>query len=75
MIGAVRALFEPYFQKARQEGIPLWLEAISEHSRLVYEHLSFQTVAQVRVGVGKVNGRGEFDENGEGLVIYGMIAE
>lgn len=41
----------------------------------MYEHLSFRTVAEVRLGVGKVKGNGELDENGEGLVVFGMIAD
>lgn len=73
--GVVRALIDPYLHRARAAGVPVWLEAISEHGRQVYEHLSFRTVAEVRLGVGKVNGDGELDVNGEGLVVFGMIAE
>lgn len=73
--GVVRALIDPYLHRARAAGIPVWLEAISEHGRQVYEHLSFRTVAEVRLGVGKVNGNGELDEKGEGLVVFGMMAE
>lgn len=71
----MRALIDPYLKRAREEGIPVWLEAISEHARQVYEHLSFRTVAKVRVGVGKANSRGELYDNGEGLIVYGMLAE
>ncbi|RAO66336.1 uncharacterized protein BHQ10_002348 [Talaromyces amestolkiae] len=73
--GVVRALIDPYLHRARAAGIPVWLEAISEHGRQVYEHLSFRTVAEVRLGVGKVNGNGELDKKGEGLVVFGMMAE
>lgn len=71
----MRALVDPYFKKAREQGVPLYLEAISEHARDVYEHLGFRTVAAVRLGVGRTNARGELDENGEGIMLYGMIAE
>lgn len=73
--GVIRALIDPYLHKARTAGVPVWLEAISDHGRQVYEHLSFRTVAEVRLGVGKVNADGILDENGEGLVVYGMVAE
>ncbi|KAJ9252951.1 hypothetical protein DTO207G8_4471 [Paecilomyces variotii] len=73
--GAVRALIDPYLKKAREQGAAVWLEAITEHGKQVYEHLSFRTVAEVRIGVGKTNSKGEFDENGEGILVYGMMAE
>lgn len=68
------ALIGQYLEKARADGIPVWLEAISEHGRQVYEHLSFRTVEEIRLGVGKVNPKGEPDENGQGMVVYGMLA-
>jgi hypothetical protein len=68
-------LFDPYIARARAEGIPLWLESISEHSRQVYEHLGFRTVAEARMGVGKANAKGELEEDGEGVLVYGMICE
>jgi hypothetical protein len=71
----VRALFDPYIARARAEGTPLWLESISEHSRQVYEHLGFRTVAEARIGVGKASARGELQDGGEGVLVYGMIYE
>jgi hypothetical protein len=73
--GVVRALVDPWLQRARAEVVPAWLEAITEHSRQVYEHLGFRTVGEGRFGVGKANARGELEEGGEGMVVYGMIAE
>ncbi|KAL1979667.1 hypothetical protein VTN96DRAFT_5394 [Rasamsonia emersonii] len=73
--GVVRALIDPYLERARAQGVPVWLECMSEHGRQVYEHLSFRTVAEVRLGVGKVNASGEPDEKGEGLTLYAMMAE
>jgi hypothetical protein len=74
-IGVIRALFEPYFARAQEQGVPLWLEAISEHSKEVYEHLGFKTVATVRMGVGKATAEGELQEGGEGVLVYAMIKE
>lgn len=73
--GVVRALVDPYFKKAREQGVPLYLEAITEHARDVYAHMGFRTIAEVRLGVGRTNSRGELDENGEGIILYGMMAE
>lgn len=73
--GVVRALFEPYIARAREEGVPLWLEAISEHSKQVYEHIGFRTVDTMRIGVGKATADGELKEGGEGVLIYAMIME
>ncbi|OKL60156.1 hypothetical protein UA08_04904 [Talaromyces atroroseus] len=73
--GVIRALFEPYFTRAQEQGVPLWLEAISEHSKQVYEHLGFKTVATMRMGVGKASADGELQEGGEGVLVYAMIKE
>ncbi|KAL4973829.1 hypothetical protein BDW66DRAFT_168303 [Aspergillus desertorum] len=73
--GVVRALIAPYLEEARRQGVPVWLEAISEHGRRVYEHFGFRTVAELRLGVGRTNSRGELDVNGGGMLVYGMMAE
>ncbi|KAL4946281.1 hypothetical protein BDV06DRAFT_218610 [Aspergillus oleicola] len=73
--GAVRAVIEPYIKKAREQGVPLWLEAINDHARDVYQRFGFRTVAEARVGVGRTSSRGELDENGEGMLVYAMMAE
>jgi len=73
--GVVRALFEPYIARAREQGLPLWLEAVSEHSKEVYEHIGFRTVATMRMGVGKASADGELQEGGEGILMYAMIME
>ncbi|KUL82165.1 hypothetical protein ZTR_09555 [Talaromyces verruculosus] len=73
--GVVRALFEPYIARARQDGVPIWLEAVNEHSKQVYEHIGFKTVATLRMGAGKAAPNGELQEGGEGVPIYAMIME
>ncbi|KAL4993148.1 hypothetical protein BDV10DRAFT_198550 [Aspergillus recurvatus] len=73
--GVVRALVGPYLEKVRKQGVPIWIEAISEHGHCVYDHLGFRTVAELRLGVGRTNSGGELDENGEGMLVYGMVAE
>lgn len=71
----MRALFEPYIKRAREQGVPLWLEAVSEHARKVYEHIGFRTLTPFRVAVGKASADGEFKEGGEGILMYPMIME
>lgn len=73
--GVVRALFEPYIARAREEKVPIWLEAVSEHSKQVYEHFGFKTVAILRMGEGKASPDGELQEGGEGIILWAMILE
>ena len=74
-VGVIRALFEPYIARARHEGVPIWLEAVSEHSKQVYEHLGFRTVATLHMGAGKATPDGELQVGGQGVPIYAMILE
>ncbi|EED24594.1 conserved hypothetical protein [Talaromyces stipitatus ATCC 10500] len=73
--GVIRALFEPYIARAREEGATIWLEAVSEHSKQVYEHFGFRTVATMRMGEGKASPDGELQDGGEGILVYAMILE
>lgn len=73
--GVIRALFEPYIARAKQDGVPIWLEAVTEHSKQVYEHLGFRTVTSLRMGPGKASPDGELQDGGEGIPIYAMILE
>ncbi|KAL4947110.1 hypothetical protein BDW69DRAFT_190496 [Aspergillus filifer] len=72
--GAVRAVIEPYMEKAREQGVPLWLEAINDHARDVYQRFGSRIVAEVHVGAGMSNSRGELYESGRGLLAYAMMA-
>ncbi|KIV94648.1 hypothetical protein PV10_02393 [Exophiala mesophila] len=42
--GAVRAVIEPFVEKAKQEGVPLWLIAGNQRARDVYGWLGFREV-------------------------------
>jgi hypothetical protein len=75
LIGVIRALIEPYIARAREEGVPIWLEAASDHSKQVYEHLGFKHVSTLRMGEGKASPEGELQDGGEGIPIYAMILE
>jgi ribosomal protein S18 acetylase RimI-like enzyme len=42
--GVVRAVIEPYVERAKREGVPIWLCAANERARDVYEYFGFRTV-------------------------------
>ncbi|ROW12051.1 hypothetical protein VMCG_00839 [Cytospora schulzeri] len=42
--GAVRAVIQPYVDRARREGVPLWLVAGNERARDVYAYFGFGVV-------------------------------
>ena len=75
MLGAIRALFEPYLQKAQEAGLPVWLESTNEHARDVYTHFGFKVMQEVLIGQGTLDGNGNRVEGGKGIVIYGMLKE
>lgn len=61
-------------EKAREDNLPAWLEATNDHARDVYAHLGFKVVDRFRIGEGVVDSEGWTRENGEGVLIYVMIA-
>lgn len=75
-LGVARALIAPFLEKARQDNVPAWLEAINDHARDVYAHFGFHVVETVRIGEGKVDSTGNV-AGGErqGILVYGMIFE
>ena len=73
--GAVRAIIEPFVKKARDEGLPIWLEAGNERARDVYSWVGgFMVVGEVRSGVGEYNENGRGQEGGEGVSTYLMVS-
>jgi hypothetical protein len=75
LLGAIRALFEPYLEQAQQSGLPTWLEATNKHAHDVYLHFGFKLAEEVVIGKGNIDERGNIVSGGEGVTIYGMIAE
>lgn len=55
--------------------MPAWLEATNEHARDVYAHLGFRVVEVVKVSEGTANAKGEPEDDGLGILLYGMIYE
>jgi hypothetical protein len=71
--GAIRAVMLPFLAKAREEGVPVWLEATYPHAVAVYEHYGFRICEEVAIGVGKVGADGWPKEGGEGVKAWGML--
>jgi hypothetical protein len=73
--GSVRAVMEPFLQRARQEGLPIWLEAGNERARDVYAWVGgFKVASVVWHGIGEFDGRGRRKEGGDGVATYLMVA-
>jgi len=66
---------DPYIARAKAEGVPVWLEAASDHSEKVYEHFGFKEVAEFRIGVGRATPQGDFQAGGNGILLSAMILE
>lgn len=73
--GAVRGVIEPFLHKAREENLPVWLEATNSHARDVYKYFGFKVVEEVRIGLGIVNEEGWAQEGGEGVLMWGMLID
>ena len=71
--GAISAVMLPFLAKARDEGVPVWLEATDPHAVAVYEHYGFRICEKVTVGVGRVGADGWPKEGAEGVTAWGML--
>jgi hypothetical protein len=71
--GAISAAMLPFLAKARDEGVPVWLEATDPHAVAVYEHYGFRVCEVLTVGVGRVGADGWPKEGGEGIKWWGML--
>ena len=73
--GLTSALLREALDKARQEGVPLWLEATTEYSWKLYASLGFETVEEIVLGKGVAAADGTQKLGGEGVGIWGMVWE
>jgi len=71
--GAISAVVLPFLDRARNEGVPAWLEATTPHAAAVYQHFGFRVVDHITIGVGKINADGWPEEGGQGVTSYAMI--
>lgn len=70
--GSITAVVQPFLDRAKDEGFPVWLEAVDEKSARLYEHFGFKLVEKVTVGKGEVNSFG-YPGGGEGVSGWCMI--
>ena len=50
--GAIRAIIEPYVQKASEEGVFIWVEAGNGRAREIFEYFGFKLVEVLHIGIG-----------------------
>ena len=60
-------------QMARENDWTIVLEATSEKSRDIYQHLGFDLVKELTIGIGKVDSEGRVKEGGEGVRLWVMM--
>ncbi|XBW35744.1 hypothetical protein QEN19_001314 [Hanseniaspora menglaensis] len=70
--GTITKIFDHYKKMADLRKCPIVLEAISNESRMIYEHYGFKTLHSFKYGEKEVNSKGEVDSKGEGFVAYLM---
>jgi hypothetical protein len=62
-----------FLKKAKEEGIPLWLETAAESARDEYVKLGFRVCEEVVIGKGRVDAKGWPKSGGEGVRTWAMI--
>ena len=68
-------LISPFVQKAREDGVSLWLEAMNEQTRKACEALGLQVVEELKIGGGRCDKLGNLVEGGEGVSVWAMISD
>ena len=63
--GVVRAVLEPYFARARGDGVPVWIEAGNRRARDVYAYLGARVVDMFWLNKAGVRKDGEGEGEGE----------
>jgi predicted acetyltransferase len=60
-------------EKAKCEGLPIWLEATTEYSMKLYVKLGFEVVDTILLGKGNVTKEAVECKGGEGVTAWGMV--
>ena len=71
--GAIRAVLQPFIDKAQAAELPCWLEATNPRAVKVYERFGFKVVEELVFGRGKINAEGWPEEGGQGVTGYAML--
>ncbi|ETI27444.1 hypothetical protein G647_09634 [Cladophialophora carrionii CBS 160.54] len=72
-MAAFKACMDYFLGKAKQEGVPVWLETAAESAKDEYEKLGFRVCEEVVIGKGRVNAQGWPQQGGEGVRTWAMI--
>jgi hypothetical protein len=67
------ALIRNIQAQAARDQLPVWLEATTAYSHLLYQKLGFDTVDEIILGKGKAAPDGTEAKGGGGVKIWGMI--
>lgn len=71
--GSVSDVIRPMLLMATEIGWPVCLEATSLRSRDIYAHLGFETVRELKLGVGHADESGRPVTGGNGVSVWLMI--
>jgi len=71
--GHCSKIVREYQEVARNENLPIWIEAGTEYCMRLYERLGFVQVDELLMGKGKCDKDGKMKVGGEGVTIWGMI--
>lgn len=73
--GMGAALVERCKERAREEGVPIWLEATTEGSMRLYKRLGFDLSKEITLGKGEADLSGNRERGGAGVKLWAMIWE
>ncbi|TVY85293.1 putative N-acetyltransferase [Lachnellula suecica] len=71
--GLCSAIIKQQQEIAARDGLPLWIEATTEHSKGIYAKLGFETIDEIVLGKGKANADGLPCKGGPGVKTWTMI--
>ncbi|RDL40766.1 Acyl-CoA N-acyltransferase [Venustampulla echinocandica] len=71
--GLCSAIIRYWQETAAREGVPIWLEATTEHSMHIYSKCGFKIVEEMVIGKGKAGRDGKECVGGEGFKFWGMV--
>lgn len=71
--GAVSAVMRPFLERAKEDGVPAWLESVDLHAVQVYEHYGFRVCEKMIIGQGIARPDGWPEEGGEGFAVWAMV--
>lgn len=71
--GLSSALIRKCQERARNKGLPVWLEATTEKSQRLYSKLGFELVERMVLGKGVAGPDGARLKGGEGVPIWAMV--